>query len=200
MCLHSPLATTSAHRASCLSPQRRNKYQDTRLQALRARNDFLLCLEAANTTMQRFFVDDLPDTLDCADAGVHAALGRALLMACDAQEGVLAGERQAVDDLRRAVSQLDARLDKQRFIEANNAPFMLPKKFDFIPYKGDIVSGVRWVDQRISIHDRCFRPLDEDAYSLFMYFLIQRGSITNISMTNIFSDLWFRPYTLLSLT
>ncbi|XP_043245399.1 rho GTPase-activating protein 4-like isoform X1 [Amphibalanus amphitrite] len=120
--------------------KRRNKYQDTRLQALRARNDFLLCLEAANATMQRFFVEDLPDTLDCADAGVHATLGRALLMACDAQEGVLAGERQAVDDLRRAVSQLDARLDRQRFMEANNAPFMLPKKFEFIPYKGDIMS------------------------------------------------------------
>ena len=127
-----------------LLSQRRNKYQDTRLQALRARNDFLLCLEAANTTVHRFFVDDLPDTLDCADAGVHAALGRALLMSCDAQEGVLAGQRQAVDDLRKAVTQLDARLDKQRFIDANNAPFMLPKKFEFVPCKGDIVSIGVW--------------------------------------------------------
>ncbi|XP_037069231.1 SLIT-ROBO Rho GTPase-activating protein 1-like [Pollicipes pollicipes] len=120
--------------------KRRNKYQDTRLQALRARNDFILCLEAANAAVQHYFVDDLPDALDCADTGVHAALGRALLMATDAQEGTIDGLRQGVEALTRAVSALDARLDKQRFIEANNASFMLPKKFEFVPYKGDIMS------------------------------------------------------------
>jgi hypothetical protein len=34
---------------------------------------------------------------------------------------------------------LDAQLDKQRFIELHNAAFMLPKKFEFQPYRGDEV-------------------------------------------------------------
>jgi SLIT-ROBO Rho GTPase activating protein len=44
--------------------QRKNKYNDAKLKALKARNEYVLCLEAANTTIHKYFVDDLSDLID----------------------------------------------------------------------------------------------------------------------------------------
>ncbi|XP_037091631.1 rho GTPase-activating protein 4-like, partial [Pollicipes pollicipes] len=120
--------------------KRRNKYQDTRLKALQARNDFLLSLEAANAAVHRYFADDLSDIMDCMDVGFHTGLARALLMTIGAQECVTAGQKAGADGLHKTISCLDSRLDKQKFIEANNNPFMLPKKFEFMPHRGDLTS------------------------------------------------------------
>ena len=121
--------------------QRRHKYQDTRLKALQARNDFLLALEAANAAVHRYFADDLSDIMDCMDVGFHTGVARALLMTIAAQECVMAGQKAGVDGLHKTISGLDSRLDKQKFIEANNNPFMLPKKFEFTPHRGDQVGS-----------------------------------------------------------
>lgn len=44
--------------------KRKIKYTDAKLKALKARNEYLLCLEASNTTIQKYFVDDLSDLID----------------------------------------------------------------------------------------------------------------------------------------
>lgn len=44
--------------------QRRNKYRDSKLKALKSRNEYILCLEASNTTIHKYFVDDLSDLID----------------------------------------------------------------------------------------------------------------------------------------
>ncbi|XP_043221139.1 SLIT-ROBO Rho GTPase-activating protein 3-like isoform X2 [Amphibalanus amphitrite] len=120
--------------------KRRHKYQDTRLKALQARNDFLLALEAANAAVHRYFADDLSDIMDCMDVGFHTGIARALLMTISAQECVMAGQKAGIDGLHKTITGLDSRLDKQKFIEANNNPFMLPKKFEFTPHRGDQTS------------------------------------------------------------
>lgn len=45
-----------------------------------------------------------------------------------------------VDSLNKCITDLDSRADKQKFMELNNQVFMLPKKFEFQPFKGDEVS------------------------------------------------------------
>lgn len=52
------------YRSICLLFQRKNKYNDAKLKALKARNEYVLCLEAANTTIHKYFVDDLSDLID----------------------------------------------------------------------------------------------------------------------------------------
>lgn len=47
----------------CLS-QRKAKYTESKLKALKARNEYILCLEASNTTIHKYFVDDLSDLID----------------------------------------------------------------------------------------------------------------------------------------
>ncbi|CAG0925939.1 unnamed protein product, partial [Notodromas monacha] len=44
--------------------KRKNKYNDARTKALKARNDYLLCMDAANAALHKYFVDDLSDIMD----------------------------------------------------------------------------------------------------------------------------------------
>ena len=40
--------------------------------------------------------------------------------------------------MNKCLSNLDSRADKQRFLEANHAAFMIPKKFDAAAYQNKI--------------------------------------------------------------
>ncbi|XP_013776117.1 SLIT-ROBO Rho GTPase-activating protein 3-like [Limulus polyphemus] len=44
--------------------KRQSKYNDAKLKSLKARNDYLLCMDAANAAVQKYYVDDLPDLID----------------------------------------------------------------------------------------------------------------------------------------
>ena len=44
--------------------KRRSKYDDALLKATKARNEYMLGMEAANSSIQKYFVDDLSDLMD----------------------------------------------------------------------------------------------------------------------------------------
>ena len=44
--------------------QKQVKYTENKLKALKARNEYLLSLEAANAAVHKYFADDLPDLID----------------------------------------------------------------------------------------------------------------------------------------
>ena len=44
----------------------------------------------------------------------------------------------SIDGMNKCLSNLDSRADKQRFLEANHAAFMIPKKFDAATYQNKI--------------------------------------------------------------
>ena len=54
--------------------KRRAKYDDARLKATKARNEYLLCMEAANSSIQRYFVEDLSDIIDVSPPNDLASL------------------------------------------------------------------------------------------------------------------------------
>ncbi|XP_076645698.1 SLIT-ROBO Rho GTPase-activating protein 1 isoform X2 [Halictus rubicundus] len=117
--------------------KRKNKYQEAKLKALKARNDYILCLEASNTTIHKYFVDDLSDLIDCMDFGFHNCIARALLMHCSAEEGRQRSLQSGAEQLSACVGALDSRADKQRFLESHHSAFMIPKKFEFQGQRGD---------------------------------------------------------------
>ena len=43
--------------------QKQVKYLESQRKATKARNEYLLCLEAANASIQRYFTDDLHDLI-----------------------------------------------------------------------------------------------------------------------------------------
>ncbi|XP_076665482.1 SLIT-ROBO Rho GTPase-activating protein 1 isoform X3 [Andrena cerasifolii] len=117
--------------------KRKSKYQEAKLKALKARNEYILCLEASNTTIHKYFVDDLSDLIDCMDFGFHNCIARALLMHCSAEEGRQRSLQSGAEQLATCVGALDSRADKQRFLESHHSAFMIPKKFEFQGQRGD---------------------------------------------------------------
>lgn len=122
--------------------QRKNKYFDAKLKALKARNEYVLNLEASNTTLHKYFVDDLSDLIDCMDLGFHECISRALLMHSSAEEGRQTSLQAGLDALHSNITSLDSRLDKQRFLEYNHTAFMIPKKFDFQGRNDEVCIGI----------------------------------------------------------
>lgn len=73
------------------------------------------------------------------DFGFHQSLTRAVMMHVSGMDQVRRSLQQDIDNLNRNLAGLDSRLDKQRFIEANNTTFMIPKKFEYSPVRRDEV-------------------------------------------------------------
>ena len=44
--------------------QRKAKYSENKLKALKARNEYLLTLEATNASVFKYYIHDLPDIID----------------------------------------------------------------------------------------------------------------------------------------
>lgn len=83
-------------------------------------------------------MDDLSDLIDCMDLGFHHCISRALLMHVTSEEGRQKSIQSNIDTLNSALSGLDSRLDKQRFLEFNHTSFMIPKKLEFQGKKEDV--------------------------------------------------------------
>ncbi|KAK9497370.1 hypothetical protein O3M35_004702 [Rhynocoris fuscipes] len=117
--------------------KRKNKYFDSKLKALKARNEYMFCIEASNATLHKYYVDDLSDLIDCMDLGFHHCISRALMTHITADEGRRASMLASSESLLATITALDSRLDKQRFLEYNHTPFMIPKKLEFVGSKDD---------------------------------------------------------------
>ncbi|XP_035212745.1 SLIT-ROBO Rho GTPase-activating protein 1-like isoform X2 [Stegodyphus dumicola] len=122
--------------------KRRLKYNDAKLKALKARNDYLLCMDASNAAIHKYFVDDLSDIIDCMDFGFHTSLAHTLMVSINAEECLKKSQQASIDGMNKCITNLDSRVDKQRFLEYNNSAFMVPKKFEFQPHKGDEVTQI----------------------------------------------------------
>ncbi|XP_025107166.1 SLIT-ROBO Rho GTPase-activating protein 3-like isoform X1 [Pomacea canaliculata] len=122
--------------------KKQQKYSENKLKALKARNDYLLCIEAANAAISKYFSDDISDLMDCMDFGYHNSVGRAMMMYLSIHEHLRNEHQKFVDSLNKCITDLDSRADKQKFMELNNQVFMLPKKFEFQPFKGDEIRQI----------------------------------------------------------
>ena len=85
--------------------KRTTKYKESRLKAtkvnvkhkkvaqlkilLQARTEYLLYMDSANSSVHKYFVDDLSDLIDCMDFGFHQSLTRAFKMQNSAIEQVI---------------------------------------------------------------------------------------------------------------
>ncbi|XP_056000092.1 SLIT-ROBO Rho GTPase-activating protein 1-like isoform X8 [Ostrea edulis] len=122
--------------------KKQNKYSENKLKALKSRNDYLLCIESANAGVSKYFADDISDLIDCMDFGYHNSVRCTMMMYQSCHKNISKTHQNAIEVIQKCVGDLDAQSDKQRFIELYNAAFMLPKKFDFQPCKGDEVQQI----------------------------------------------------------
>uniref|UniRef100_A0A2K6LKN6 SLIT-ROBO Rho GTPase-activating protein 1 n=1 Tax=Rhinopithecus bieti TaxID=61621 RepID=A0A2K6LKN6_RHIBE len=130
---------SSVKKIEKMKEKRQAKYSENKLKSIKARNEYLLTLEATNASVFKYYIHDLSDLIDCCDLGYHASLNRALRTYLSAEYNLETSRHEGLDIIENAVDNLEPRSDKQRFMEMYPAAFCPPMKFEFQSHMGDEV-------------------------------------------------------------
>ncbi|XP_021510851.2 SLIT-ROBO Rho GTPase-activating protein 1 isoform X2 [Meriones unguiculatus] len=133
---------SSVKKIEKMKEKRQAKYSENKLKSIKARNEYLLTLEATNASVFKYYIHDLSDLIDCCDLGYHASLNRALRTYLSAEYNLETSRHEGLDIIENAVDNLEPRSDKQRFMELYPAVFCPPMKFEFQSHMGDEVCQV----------------------------------------------------------
>uniref|UniRef100_A0A3Q1C782 SLIT-ROBO Rho GTPase-activating protein 1 n=1 Tax=Amphiprion ocellaris TaxID=80972 RepID=A0A3Q1C782_AMPOC len=133
---------SSVKKIEKMKEKRQAKYSENKLKSIKARNEYLLTLEATNSSVFKYYIHDLSDLIDCCDLGYHASLNRALRTYLSAEYNLETSRHEGLDIIENAVDSLDPRSDRQRFMEMYPTAFCPPTKFEFQPHMGDEVCHV----------------------------------------------------------
>ncbi|KAK0400253.1 hypothetical protein QR680_003423 [Steinernema hermaphroditum] len=113
------------------------KYDVVKLKCMRARNEYMLCVQAANAALNKYFADDVSDLIDCMDLGLGHWMGQLVESLTSCRKYLCHQEMGALASLSAFRESLDAKADKQKFIESNHSTFVLPRRFEFKGEAGD---------------------------------------------------------------
>ncbi|KAL1265691.1 hypothetical protein QQF64_003718, partial [Cirrhinus molitorella] len=130
---------SSVKKIEKMKEKRQAKYTENKLKAIKARNEYLLALEATNSCVFKYYIHDLSDLIDCCDLGYHASLNRALRTYLSAEFNVETSKHGGLETIENAAENLEANADKQRIMETYNNVFCPPMRFDFQSHMGDMV-------------------------------------------------------------
>ncbi|XP_066580332.1 SLIT-ROBO Rho GTPase-activating protein 1 isoform X2 [Amia ocellicauda] len=133
---------SSVKKIEKMKEKRQAKYSENKLKSIKARNEYLLTLEATNSSVFKYYIHDLSDLIDCCDLGYHASLNRALRTYLSAEYNLETSRHEGLDIIENAVDSLDPRSDRQRFMEMYPTAFCPPVKFEFQSHMGDEVCQV----------------------------------------------------------
>uniref|UniRef100_A0A4W6DPS9 SLIT-ROBO Rho GTPase-activating protein 2 n=1 Tax=Lates calcarifer TaxID=8187 RepID=A0A4W6DPS9_LATCA len=134
-----PVRRSSVKKIEKMKEKRQAKYTENRLKAIKARNEYLLALEATNSCVFKYYIHDLSDIIDCCDLGYHASLHRALRTYLSAEQNVETSKHTGLETLEGAAESLEPNGDKQKLMETYNNVFCPPARFDFQSHMGDTV-------------------------------------------------------------
>ncbi|XP_019753144.1 SLIT-ROBO Rho GTPase-activating protein 1-like isoform X1 [Hippocampus comes] len=132
----------AARKMEKMREKRKAKYSENKVKTLKARNEYLLTLEATNASVFKYYIHDLPDIIDCCDLGYHSSLSRALRTYLSAELGLEASRRAGLEVLEGAVEGLDPARDRQRLLGLYPTAFCPPPRFGFQAHMGDTVSQI----------------------------------------------------------
>uniref|UniRef100_A0A3Q2GU55 SLIT-ROBO Rho GTPase-activating protein 2 n=1 Tax=Equus caballus TaxID=9796 RepID=A0A3Q2GU55_HORSE len=158
---------SSVKKIEKMKEKRQAKYTENKLKAIKARNEYLLALEATNASVFKYYIHDLSDLIDqCCDLGYHASLNRALRTFLSAELNLEQSKHEGLDAIENAVENLDATSDKQRLMEMYNSVFCPPMKFEFQPHMGDMkmkeyLEGRNLITKLQAKHDLLQKTLGE---------------------------------------
>ncbi|KAJ8249693.1 hypothetical protein COCON_G00229090 [Conger conger] len=133
---------SSVKKIEKMKEKRQAKYSENKLKSIKARNEYLLTLEATNSSVFKYYIHDLSDLIDCCDLGYHASLNRALRTYLSAEYNLETSRHEGLDVMENAVDSLDPRSDRQRFMEMYPTAFCPPAKFDYQSHMGDEVCQI----------------------------------------------------------
>ncbi|KAG2467925.1 SRGP2 protein, partial [Polypterus senegalus] len=130
---------SSVKKIEKMKEKRQAKYTENKLKAIKARNEYLLALEATNCCVFKYYIHDLSDLIDCCDLGYHASLNRALRTYLSAEFNLAQSKHEGLEMIENAAENLNANSDKQCLMVTYNTVFCPPARFDFQSHMGDTV-------------------------------------------------------------
>uniref|UniRef100_A0AAR2IHM7 SLIT-ROBO Rho GTPase-activating protein 3-like n=1 Tax=Pygocentrus nattereri TaxID=42514 RepID=A0AAR2IHM7_PYGNA len=133
---------SAAKKIERLIEKRQCKVQETQLKCTKARNDYLLNLEAANASMNRYYLHDLSAVFDCSDLGFHQSLFQVLQIYLSRRLQAHQNLGSGLQQLASAQSGLDQSHDRDALMQAHETTFCLPLRFQYQPHEGDQVCEV----------------------------------------------------------
>uniref|UniRef100_A0A8C1VZM3 SLIT-ROBO Rho GTPase activating protein 1b n=1 Tax=Cyprinus carpio TaxID=7962 RepID=A0A8C1VZM3_CYPCA len=139
----------AARKIQKMKEKRQAKYSENKLKVMKARNEYLLTLEATNASLFKYYIQDLSHLIDCCDLGYHAGLSRALRTYLSAEYSLETSRHEGLDILEGAVEGLDPSNDRQRFMETHPTAFTPPARFSFQPHMGDQVTSLPQVQAEL---------------------------------------------------
>ncbi|XP_048343708.1 SLIT-ROBO Rho GTPase-activating protein 3 isoform X1 [Sphaerodactylus townsendi] len=137
-----PQRRSSVKKIEKMKEKRQAKYSENKLKCTKARNDYLLNLAATNAAVNKYYIHDVSDLIDCCDLGFHASLARTFRTYLSAEYNLETSRHEGLDIIENAVDNLDARSDKHTVMDMCNQVFCPPLKFEYQPHMGDEVCQV----------------------------------------------------------
>ncbi|XP_028265950.1 SLIT-ROBO Rho GTPase-activating protein 3-like [Parambassis ranga] len=133
---------SAAKKLERLIEKRQGKVQEIHLKCSKARNDYLLNLAAANSSMNKYYLQDISTLIDCADVGYHLSLGRVMQAYLSRQWQNQQNLSTGLKQFQTAVSGLDQSHDRDTLLKDHYNTFCMPLRFPYQPHDEDQVSEV----------------------------------------------------------
>uniref|UniRef100_A0A3P9IQG1 Uncharacterized protein n=1 Tax=Oryzias latipes TaxID=8090 RepID=A0A3P9IQG1_ORYLA len=120
---------------------RQIKVQELHLKCSKARNDYLLNMAAANSSVMKYFLKDISFLIDCADMGYHLSVGRVMQTYLYRWGNTQEKLETNLLQLQETVSKLDQSKDKDIILQDHYNAFSIPARFTYLPQEGDQMCG-----------------------------------------------------------
>ncbi|XP_075882463.1 rho GTPase-activating protein 4-like isoform X2 [Nelusetta ayraudi] len=133
---------SAAKKLERLIEKRQGKVQEIYLKCSKARNEYLLNLAAANSSMKKYYLHDISTLIDCADAGYHLSLGQVMQAYLSGRTRTQQNLGRGLQQLQDTVSGLDQVQDRDTLLQEHNNTFCMPLRFSYQPHDGDQISEV----------------------------------------------------------
>uniref|UniRef100_A0A8C4NBX0 Uncharacterized protein n=1 Tax=Eptatretus burgeri TaxID=7764 RepID=A0A8C4NBX0_EPTBU len=125
-----------------LKEKRQVKFHDSKVKSIKARNEYILTLEAINASVKQHFLMDVSDIIDCCDLGYHPGVASVLSAFLLTAFGAQTSHQASLGRLQEAVNGLDQPGDKKHFLEAYRPTFHPAPPLKFEPHMGDEICQV----------------------------------------------------------
>ncbi|MEQ2279979.1 hypothetical protein AMECASPLE_014844, partial [Ameca splendens] len=133
---------SAAKKLERLIEKRQVKVQEIQLKCSKVRNEYLLNLSAANSSMNKYYLQDITTLIDCADVGYHLSLGQVMQAYVSKQSWAQQNLNKGLQQLQEAVSGLDQSRDRDTLLQDHYNTFSMPLRFPYQPHEEDQISEV----------------------------------------------------------
>lgn len=122
--------------------KRRHRFVDSKLKAMRSRNEYILTVDAVSAVLSKYYNHDLSELVTKFDHNFHNSFSSTLQAFIGAEIRMANTQIQSANSLAHTVSVMDPQNDNKMFLEDNHQTFLPFVKLSFVPHAEDEVRNI----------------------------------------------------------